>query len=395
MKQIFVTISRNPEKKFQPQKLSISSGCVEGCSTEQNIKYYLGYCTKEEYEERVRPIREAMEKYNSIVFELWGTPGFQDLLEAKDGILSREQLTDTFGQQIADLALSLKRPPYCFPEFRVRNGCLMVDPEGYYQADLEIESKNIRLSLGADSVFPKEINNKICLWNWANYETDFVVEFIDYLDAHKELGLADVPSVFNDLECYNDWRGTGRPAVTLVNCILADMEKRGYLERYELFAKNRQDLWARYTDTDNGSVGLCLIDKKAFRDRLLMSRVKALFAACSVQYDSENNVSFGALVNKESAPYPDFSHAFYYLQDDSNKTYIARDPGELGGHYKLKIYGCLDCPSANRYLAKGQYIRHRVFFKDESTAIAAGYRPCAICMPEAYQAWKKAAEDKE
>ncbi len=31
---------------------------------------------------------------------------------------------------------------------------------------------------------------------------------------------------------------------------------------------------------------------------------------------------------------------------------------------------------------------YRVFFLDEETAIAAGYRPCAVCMPEAYKVWK-------
>jgi methylphosphotriester-DNA--protein-cysteine methyltransferase len=29
-----------------------------------------------------------------------------------------------------------------------------------------------------------------------------------------------------------------------------------------------------------------------------------------------------------------------------------------------------------------------VFFADEATAIAAGYRPCASCMPDEYKAWK-------
>jgi methylphosphotriester-DNA--protein-cysteine methyltransferase len=29
-----------------------------------------------------------------------------------------------------------------------------------------------------------------------------------------------------------------------------------------------------------------------------------------------------------------------------------------------------------------------VFFKDEKTAIEAGYRPCAICMPDEYKEWK-------
>ena len=62
----------------------------------------------------------------------------------------------------------------------------------------------------------------------------------------------------------------------------------------------------------------------------------------------------------------------YHLIDANGKPYESDTPGTLGGHRKLKIYGRLDCPSALRYIAKGQYVQHRVFFKDEETAIAAG-----------------------
>jgi hypothetical protein len=64
-------------------------------------------------------------------------------------------------------------------------------------------------------------------------------------------------------------------------------------------------------------------------------------------------------------------------------------PGTLGGHRASKIYGRLDCPSALRALARGGYAPHRVFFADEAAAIAAGYRPCAVCMPERYRAWRQ------
>lgn len=65
--------------------------------------------------------------------------------------------------------------------------------------------------------------------------------------------------------------------------------------------------------------------------------------------------------------------------------------GTLGGHRKLRLYGRLDCPSALRYVAAGTYAKNRVFFADEATAIAAGYRPCARCMPREYAAWKRRA----
>ena len=78
----------------------------------------------------------------------------------------------------------------------------------------------------------------------------------------------------------------------------------------------------------------------------------------------------------------------YTLLDANGKPYESDSKGMLGGHRKLKIYGRLDCPSALRFIAKGQYVQHRVFFADEKTAIAAGYRPCAKCMPKEYAEWK-------
>jgi methylphosphotriester-DNA--protein-cysteine methyltransferase len=54
----------------------------------------------------------------------------------------------------------------------------------------------------------------------------------------------------------------------------------------------------------------------------------------------------------------------------------------------MKIYRRLDCPSALRAIARGGYVRHRVFFIEETTAIAAGYRPCDTCCKDRYQVWK-------
>ena len=63
-------------------------------------------------------------------------------------------------------------------------------------------------------------------------------------------------------------------------------------------------------------------------------------------------------------------------------------PGTLGGHRQGRLYGRLDCPAALRAIARGGYVRDRVFFADEPTAVAAGYRPCAVCLPEKYARWK-------
>lgn len=63
-------------------------------------------------------------------------------------------------------------------------------------------------------------------------------------------------------------------------------------------------------------------------------------------------------------------------------------PGTLGGHRRSRIYGRLDCPAALRAIARGGYVTQRVFFADRATARAAGYRPCAVCLPDEYGEWK-------
>jgi hypothetical protein len=78
----------------------------------------------------------------------------------------------------------------------------------------------------------------------------------------------------------------------------------------------------------------------------------------------------------------------YRLIGADGREYRSTTPGTLGGHRRTRGYGRLDCPVALRWIARGHYVKHRVFFADEATAIAAGYRPCAVCMPEAYAAWK-------
>jgi methylphosphotriester-DNA--protein-cysteine methyltransferase len=69
--------------------------------------------------------------------------------------------------------------------------------------------------------------------------------------------------------------------------------------------------------------------------------------------------------------------------------------GTLGGHRKTRIYGRLDCRTAVNAIARGGYVKDRVFFLDEKTARSAGYRPCAVCMPAEYGRWKKLRPRRE
>jgi Metal binding domain of Ada len=82
----------------------------------------------------------------------------------------------------------------------------------------------------------------------------------------------------------------------------------------------------------------------------------------------------------------------YQLVGPDRRTYSSPLPGTFGGHRGSKIYGRLDCPAALRAIARGGYVKHRVFFADEQAAIAAGFRPCGACMPQQHHAWKTQAK---
>jgi len=83
--------------------------------------------------------------------------------------------------------------------------------------------------------------------------------------------------------------------------------------------------------------------------------------------------------------------ASYTLISPDGSSYASAEPGTLGGHRRSKVYGRLDCAGALRWIAKGHYVQHRVFFADEATAIAAGFRPCGHCLRERYREWKAGA----
>lgn len=79
----------------------------------------------------------------------------------------------------------------------------------------------------------------------------------------------------------------------------------------------------------------------------------------------------------------------YTVLGSDGRPYFSPTKGAWGGHRRSKIYGRLDCRSALQAIAHGGYVTHRVFFADEAAAVAAGYRPCAVCCTQQYRAWRR------
>ena len=56
--------------------------------------------------------------------------------------------------------------------------------------------------------------------------------------------------------------------------------KYGYVEKYKIFADKKVEIWKRFTLTEDGSVGLYLIDKKAFENNELVDKIHLLLNLC-------------------------------------------------------------------------------------------------------------------
>ncbi len=80
----------------------------------------------------------------------------------------------------------------------------------------------------------------------------------------------------------------------------------------------------------------------------------------------------------------------YTLTGADGSTYPSPTKGEYGGNRKQLVYGTMECGVARDQLRRHRdaMLAHRVFFADEITAVAAGYRPCGSCQRPKYLAWK-------
>lgn len=94
-----------------------------------------------------------------------------------------------------------------------------------------------------------------------------------------------------------------------------------------------------------------------------------------------------ALLDLEAGASPP-AQRLYRLLGADREPYRSALPATLGGHRGNHVYGRLDCAGARSWIARGHYVKQRVFFSDEAMAIAAGFRPCGGCMRERYAQWK-------
>lgn len=70
------------------------------------------------------------------------------------------------------------------------------------------------------------------------------------------------------------------------------------------------------------------------------------------------------------------------------KPHVSAEKGILGGRRGTKIFGRLDCPAALRAHCPRQVRQPPSLLRRLGNSHPSRYRPCAVCMPDAYQTWK-------
>ena len=310
-------------------------------------------------------IYKQFSQYNRFTQMLDETPGFLKFFIDHQYCVSRDQVSAQFGENFAQSVFSMPEYPFYTPlvlrdQFMMERECApryRIDVPGFGEAHFEVGDLCGVISTNMN------IHN-ILLWNWSTDDRDLTYGLYDQFEFVGLINHDNEHKNYDNYDCYEQHRDNmTEPDKNLLRC-LDLLEKMGYLIRYKIRPKVDTP-W--FVFQEKGSYGVvATLDYRFKQDALLMEKLRLILAQPEEQVET----------------------ARYFLTDCNGRQYLSDKLGAFGGHRKLKIYGKLDCPSANRHIDNGDYIRHRVFFTDEETAIAASYRPCGVCMKKEYSQWK-------
>ncbi len=326
----------------------------------------------------MQQIYADVKEYNEYVDFLNTVPRFISVFVENGFTITKKQALTLWPEETVNKIYSLSG--YYFETPLLINKDILYDCTFAQSYIAFIKDEQLVLPVGktADD-YPTKIKGKKCIWNWINDGHDFIYSLWRLLGERfckddEDIGDEEEDEeedrvtygIFDDYEVFRN----NLYIIQFIK-IFEKLEKLGYLESFTIKSESFDVRWYQY-GKDDCSIDIALVDESFKKNKLLMQQIELLMWAKPKTLEK---------------PY-------YFLTDKNNKQYLSNQPGQFGGHYKLKIYGRLDCRSANQHIQKGQYVKQRVFFKDEETALAAGYRPCANCMPEAYKKWKAKKNEK-
>lgn len=323
------------------------------------------YSSLAEDSDEIIRLNNAVEEYNDYLDQLERIDGFRQFFIEHSLCVSKEEIAKHWSEEIAELVFS-KRSYVFSTDLRLLKEVLF-DKTYAISYSVNICGEKLFLPVGESADrYPEKAGNKRVIWNWVDNGHDFCYYLWELLGSpyrENEVMEDDEDAVSYVLDWYDEIRDN-TPEPQLVR-IFQKLEDLGYLETYTIIPEKPNPLWAYFGKSD-GSFDCAIIDMSFLKNKLVREQI--------------NLILWSSPEELKAKP--------YILTDENNNQVLSSIPGSFGGHKKLKIFGRLDCPSANSHLGKGQYAKNRVFFLDEKSAIEAGYRPCAVCMTKEYRKWK-------
>jgi hypothetical protein len=361
-----VAKNRNDITDYHLRHLAYPDIVIPSAST----RWKIFFSSKED--EIKQNLLKDIAEYNQYVDQLKSIPGLIDSFVQHHLSLSRKNVQEGWSQEIADFVFSKRE--YGFETDLVIVNDFLLDRRMSFDYEVCIDGQVLTLPIGKTSAsYPHHIGKHDLMWNWVNNGHDFCRDLWEILGSpycKDKSGNAADDEITYQFDAYEQFRSN--PVEPQLVAIFHKLEALHYIKAYTLCPKDRNPYWALFGKSD-GSIDVAFVDPDFKKNSLVKEQIGLLLWA------SEKEI-------KENP---------YFLTDASNHQFLSAVPGTYGGHKKLKIYGHLDCPSALRYIKQGEYVRNRVFFRDQPTAVAAGYRPCAFCMPEEYKIWKEKGRREE
>lgn len=349
-------ISFKKPENMQPLNITINNCKFKNMSFYYTYTFASGECHNE--------LCKKLEKYNSYEKFLFSLNGFVKAFMEGNYSLSYDQAVNLWGKDNAAAIFAEDDYPFKTQFIVFNNNLILQNFQLNYKIGLDSMIVQFKIT-DDDIIYSKGDKTKRVIVNSVDSKNDIYAYLYGTFLFDLELIVPD-DERFDAYDAYEQWRLYDKTVNVYLERCWEVLKSMGYAKECEVIPDVANPYWD-YVAQSDGTITVALLDTTFNQNKLAMEKLKLII-------DSSEK---------------DIKTKHYFLTDSDNKQYLSEKKGTLGGHCKLKIYGELSCKSANHYIDKGQYVRNRVFFKSESDAISAGYRPCAVCMREKYDLWNK------
>lgn len=355
-KMIAKLISFKKPENMQPLNITINNCKFKNMSFYYTYTFASGECHNE--------LCKKLEKYNSYEKFLFSLNGFVKAFMEGNYSLSYDQAVNLWGKDNAAAIFAEDDYPFKTQFIVFNNNLILQNFQLNYKIGLDSMIVQFKIT-DDDIIYSKGDKTKRVIVNSVDSKNDIYAYLYGTFLFDLEWIVPD-DERFDAYDAYEQWRLYDKTVNVYLERCWEVLKSMGYAKECEVIPDVANPYWD-YVAQSDGTITVALLDTTFNQNKLAMEKLKLII-------DSSEK---------------DIKTKHYFLTDSDNKQYLSEKKGTLGGHCKLKIYGELSCKSANHYIDKGQYVRNRVFFKSESDAISAGYRPCAVCMREKYDLWNK------